>query len=106
MEMRPGNPQAPMGATYDGAGTMFNVFSSVAKRVEVCVFAPGSPEQECVDLAQTGSIFHGYLLGVGPGWEYGFRVHGPNDPALGLRCNPSKFLLDPYAKEVTPPREQ
>ena len=95
----PGNPY-PLGATYDGAGTNFSVFSEVATRVELCLFdEKGS--QSCVDLPETtGFIWHGYMPNVSPGQRYGFRVHGPWDPACGQRCNPSKLLLDPYGKAV------
>ncbi len=99
MKIWPGNPY-PLGATYDGAGTNFSLFSEVATRVELCLFDENG-KQSCVDLPEmTGFIWHGYLLNVAPGQRYGFRVHGPWDPGGGHRCNPSKLLLDPYGKAV------
>ena len=90
----------PLGATYDGAGTNFALFSEVAERVELCLFDPSGNEQR-MDLPEvTGNVWHGYLPGLEPGQRYGYRVHGPWDPARGHRCNPAKLLLDPYAKAV------
>ncbi len=95
----PGQPY-PLGATYDGLGTNFAVFSQVAERVELCLFDREGGETR-IDLPETtGFIWHGYLPTVSPGQEYGFRVHGPWAPAEGDRCNPAKLLLDPYAKAV------
>jgi len=95
----PGNPY-PLGATHDGAGTNFSVFSEVATRVELCLFDEKGT-QSCVDLPEmTGFIWHGYLPNISPGQRYGFRVHGPWEPARGHRCNPSKLLLDPYGKAM------
>ena len=94
----PGTPTK--GATYDGAGTNFALFSEVAERVELCLFAEDGTE-ECVDLRRgVGAVWHGYLPNIKPGQRYGYRVHGPYDPANGLRCNPNKLLLDPYAKAI------
>ena len=99
MDIRPGKPY-PLGATYDGAGTNFSVFSSTAERVELCLFDDTGRESR-VDLPeQTGHCWHGYLPSVLPGQRYGFRVHGSWDPAHGLLSNPEKLLLDPYAKAV------
>ncbi|HYS53535.1 MAG TPA: glycogen debranching protein GlgX [Thermoanaerobaculia bacterium] len=99
MKIWPGNPY-PLGATHDGAGTNFSVFSEVATRVELCLFDEKGA-QSCGDLPEmTGFIWHGYLPNISPGQRYGFRVHGPWDPARGQRCNPSKLLLDPYGKAV------
>src|SRR2546423_11703224 len=99
MKIWPGTPY-PLGATYDGSGTNFSLFSEAAERVELCLFDDHST-QTCVDLAEmTGFIWHGYLPNVSPGQRYGFRVHGPWNPAAGERCNPSKLLLDPYGKAV------
>ncbi len=99
MKIWPGTPY-PLGATYDGSGTNFSLFSEAAERVELCLFDDHG-SQTCVDLAEmTGFIWHGYLPDVNPGQRYGFRVHGPWDPARGERCNPSKLLLDPYGKAV------
>jgi glycogen operon protein len=90
----------PLGATYDGTGTNFTLFSEVADRVELCLFDLLGDEKR-VDLPEVdGFVWHGYLPGVVPGQAYGYRVHGPWDPAKGLRCNPNKLLLDPYAKAV------
>ncbi len=95
----PGTPY-PLGATHDGVGTNFSVFSEVADRVELCLFDDGGAETR-VDLPEvTGFVWHGYLPGVGTGQRYGFRVHGPYAPEQGHRCNPNKLLLDPYAKIV------
>src|SRR5688572_162973 len=96
----PGEP-LPLGASFDGKGTNFALFSEVAQRVEVCLFDKQG-NQHCVDLPErTAFCWHGYLPGVKPGQRYGFRVHGPWDPANGVRCNPSKLLLDPYARAIT-----
>ncbi|MDP8932417.1 MAG: glycogen debranching protein GlgX, partial [Actinomycetota bacterium] len=86
--------------TYDGAGTNFSLFSEVASRVELCLFDQHGTEAR-VDLPEVdGSIWHGYLPDVAPGQRYGYRVHGPFRPAEGHRCNPSKLLIDPYAKAI------
>jgi isoamylase len=99
MRVWPGTPY-PLGATYDGSGTNFSLFSEVATRVELCLFDDAGT-QSCVDLPETtGFIWHGYLLNIGPGQRYGYRVHGPWDPEHGTRCNPAKLLLDPYCKAV------
>src|ERR1700678_2424525 len=90
----------PLGATHDGSGTNFSLFSEGAQRVELSLIAADG-SQECVDLTEMdGFVWHGYLPGVGPGQRYGFRVHGPYDPEQGQRCNPAKLLLDPYAKAI------
>ena len=95
----PGKPY-PLGATYDGVGTNFSIFSEIAERVEVCLFGPSGHETRYTLPDETARIHHGYLAGVGPGQRYGFRVHGPWRPSQGLRCNPDKLLLDPYSKSV------
>ncbi|MGW5743006.1 glycogen debranching protein GlgX [Amycolatopsis sp. NPDC003861] len=100
MQPWPGSPY-PLGADYDGVGTNFALFSEVADRVDLCLFAPDGTETRIRLPEVDGFVHHGYLTGIGPGQEYGFRVHGPHDPARGLRCNPAKLLLDPYAKAVT-----
>ena len=90
----------PLGASFDGFGTNFAVFSGVAERVELCLFE--GTEEKRVPLGQgTGGIWHAYLPDVIPGQRYGYRVHGPWDPSRGLRCNPNKLLVDPYARAVT-----
>jgi isoamylase len=95
----PGN-NYPLGATYDGAGTNFSIFSEVAERVELCLFDEQGQETK-IDLPEVTSFcWHGYLPNIGPGQRYGFRVHGPNNPAEGHRCNPAKLLLDPYARAI------
>jgi glycogen operon protein len=101
-ERWPGAP-LPLGATYDGGGTNFSVFSEVAEGVELCLFGAGDAartEQRVVLDEVDGFRWHAYLPGVGPGQRYGYRVHGPWDPRAGRRCNPAKLLLDPYAHAV------
>ncbi|MCU1603505.1 MAG: glgX [Frankiales bacterium] len=95
----PGTPY-PLGATYDGTGTNFALFSEVADAVELCLFDPDGTETRVALRERDALVWHGYLPGVGPGQRYGYRVHGPYDPENGHRCNPSKLLLDPYAKHV------
>jgi len=99
MQIWPGSAY-PLGATYDGSGTNFALFSEVAERVELCLFdADGAEERH--DLPEMdGFVWHAFLPGVEPGQRYGYRVHGPYDPSRGHRCNPSKLLLDPYAKAI------
>src|SRR6202522_3512266 len=99
MRIKPGRSY-PLGARYGGSGTNFMFFSEAARRVELALIAEDG-SQECVDLTEMdGFVWHGSLPGVGPGQRYGFRVHGPYDPDQGQRCNPSKLLLDPYAKAI------
>ncbi|MFL5450434.1 MAG: glycogen debranching protein GlgX [Myxococcales bacterium] len=99
MKLRPGRTY-PLGAHYDGHGTNFALFSEVATRVELCLFDDNGTESH-VDLPEmTGFVWHGYAIGLGPGQRYGFRVHGPYNPAEGKRCNPAKLLLDPYARAI------
>jgi isoamylase len=95
----PGQP-FPLGATYDGNGANFSVFSEVAESIELCLFDDDGAEQRVTLPEVTAFIHHGYVPGVQPGQRYGFRVHGPWDPAQGVRSNPAKLLLDPYAKAV------
>jgi len=90
----------PLGATYDGAGTNFALFSEVADRVELCLFDDRGKETRIRLPERDALVWHGYLPNIGPGQRYGYRVHGPYDPAQGQRCNPSKLLLDPYAKAI------
>ncbi|MGW0069855.1 glycogen debranching protein GlgX, partial [Streptosporangium sandarakinum] len=98
-ETWPGEPY-PLGATWDGAGTNFSLFSEVAERVELCLFDDEGREER-IDLPEAdGFVWHGYLPGVMPGQRYGYRVHGPYEPSQGHRCNPAKLLIDPYAKAV------
>jgi isoamylase len=125
-ETWPGRPY-PLGATYDGIGTNFALFSEVADRVELCLFdggdvvrgaqqagaqqagaqqaggnggSAGAGERR-IDMTEVdGYVWHCFLPGVGPGQRYGYRVYGPYDPEDGLRCNPTKLLLDPYATAI------
>ena len=90
----------PLGATYDGVGTNFALFSSAAERVDLCLFDSGGTERRVTLREMEGFVWHGYLTGIGPGQRYGYRVHGSYEPAAGRRCNPAKLLLDPYAKAV------
>ncbi|MBW4050091.1 MAG: glycogen debranching protein GlgX [Proteobacteria bacterium] len=94
-----GSPH-PLGATWDGRGTNFAVFSGHASRVEVCLFdADGRRERARIELPEyTDQIFHGYVPEIGPGTFYGYRAHGPYEPEAGHRFNPHKLLLDPYAR--------
>ena len=102
MSIWPGTPY-PLGATWDGWGTNFALFSEVAERVELCLFdtAEGELTETRVELTEVdGFVWHGYLPSIAPGQRYGYRVHGPHDPSRGLRCEGSKLLLDPYTKAV------
>ena len=99
MQIWPGSAY-PLGATYDGSGTNFALFSEVAERVELCLFDADGTEVR-LDLPEMdGFVWHAFLPGGEPGQRYGYRVHGPYDPSRGHRCNPSKLLLDPYAKAI------
>ena len=99
MKIWPGHPY-PLGAVFDGAGTNFSLFAEIAERVELCLFDENDQETR-VDLPEvTGYCWHGYLPAIQPGQRYGYRVHGPWDPAGGHRCNPAKLLIDPYAKAI------
>ncbi|WP_104101574.1 glycogen debranching protein GlgX [Arthrobacter sp. 08Y14] len=100
MEVWPGDAY-PLGATYDGNGTNFALYSEVAESVTLCLFDDDGVET-CVRLTEVDAyVWHCYLPQVMPGQKYGYRVDGPNDPAQGNRCNPNKLLLDPYAKAVS-----
>jgi isoamylase len=90
----------PLGATYDGVGTNFALFSEAAEGVELCLFDDDGTETRTELREVDGFVWHGYVPTAGPGQRYGFRVHGPYDPAAGQRCDPAKLLLDPYAKAV------
>lgn len=93
----PGNPY-PLGASYDGAGTNFSLFSEIAEKVELCLIDHGGGESRIPLEEVDGYVWHAYLPNINPGQRYGFRVYGPFDPAAGHRCDPSKLLLDPYGK--------
>ena len=99
MQIWPGRSY-PLGATYDGAGTNFALFSEVANKVELCLYDDDGAETRYELPEVTAFVWHGYLPNVADGTRYGFRVHGPDDPADGQRCNPAKLLLDPYSKAV------
>jgi isoamylase len=105
MRTWPGAPY-PLGATWDGWGTNFALFSEAAQQVELCLFSDaadgtGELKESRVELTEVDAfVWHAYLPGVAPGQRYGYRVHGPYDPPRGLRCEPSKLLLDPYGKAV------
>ncbi len=99
MQIWPGHPY-PLGATYDGGGTNFALFSGAAGRVELCLFDDRDVERRIEVEEMHAHVWHAYLPDVGPGQRYGYRVHGPYDPAAGHRCDPSKLLVDPYAKAI------
>lgn len=90
----------PLGASYDGAGVNFALFSQVAEKVELCLFDDNDNETRVAMTEQNSYVWHNYIPGLQPGQRYGYRVYGPFDPDRGLRCNPNKLLLDPYAKAI------
>ncbi|MBV2366136.1 glycogen debranching protein GlgX [Streptomonospora nanhaiensis] len=90
----------PLGATYDGSGTNFSLFSEAADKVELCLFDEQDTETRVTLTENDGYVWHGYLPGVGPGQRYGYRVHGDYAPEHGRRCNPAKLLVDPYTKAI------
>lgn len=98
-QLTAGEP-APLGAHYNGNGVNFTFFSANAERVELCIFDAEGNETRLDMAARTGDIWHGFLPGARPGLRYGYRVHGPWEPAQGHRFNPSKVLLDPCAQRV------
>jgi isoamylase len=100
--LEPGYPY-PLGATFDGLGVNFAVFSANADKIELCLFeASGKRQTMCLELPEcTDEVWHGYLPDAGPGLLYGFRAHGRYEPENGHRFNPSKLLLDPYAKQLS-----
>ena len=99
--IRPGR-HYPLGATWDGSGTNFAVYSQKATAIEICIFEDGDDTQswDFTLPEQTTGVWHGYVEGVGPGTLYGIRAYGPFEPQRGLRFNPAKLLLDPYAKAI------
>ena len=99
MDIWPGKAY-PLGSTYDGAGVNFAVFSEVASKVELCLIDDDLSETRIELTEVDGYVWHGYVPKLQPGQRYGYRVHGPYDPANGHRCNPAKLLLDPYAKAI------
>src|SRR3569833_4310680 len=94
MRIWPGDPY-PLGATYDGAGTNFSVFSEAADQVELCLFDDAGEETRVPLTEIDGFVWHGYVPWVGPGQRYGFRVHGPYEPARGQRSTPTTHHLNP-----------
>jgi glycogen operon protein len=101
-QLKVGGPY-PLGATWDGLGVNFALFSESATRVEVCLFDRPDATQESARfelVEQTDQVWHGYLPGIMPGQLYGYRVHGPYEPSAGHRFNPAKVMLDPYAKAI------
>ena len=99
MQVWPGTAY-PLGATYDGSGTNFALFSEMASRVELCLFDGDGKEQRVPLRDQDGLVWHAFLPGIDPGQRYGYRVDGAYEPSAGQRCNPNKLLLDPYAKAI------
>ncbi|MEJ2722860.1 MAG: glycogen debranching enzyme, partial [bacterium] len=99
MKITEGRPH-PLGSRYDGGGTNFSVFSSIAEKIEVCLFDDDGNERRFELTGKTGCIRHGYFESIAPGQRYGFRVHGPWSPIEGHLCSPQKLLLDPYAMAV------
>ena len=106
MRVWPGSPY-PLGATWDGVGVNFAIFSEHATRVELCLFDTLDAEVESVTIPlveHTDMVWHGYLPDVHPGQLYGYRVHGPYEPHQGHRFNPHKLVMDPYAKVIGRPQ--
>ena len=102
MKTKPGHPY-PLGATWDGKGVNFALFSENATKVELCLFDSPDATKESQRISmpeQTDLVWHAYLPDIRPGQLYGYRVHGPYEPANGHRFNPNKVLLDPYAKAI------
>jgi glycogen operon protein len=95
----PGNP-FPLGPTWDGEGTNFSLFSEHATKVDLCLYDEAGDEERVELRDRTAHNWHCYVPGVGPGQRYGFRVFGPYVPEEGHRFNPSKLLIDPYAKAI------
>src|SRR5262252_2136291 len=100
-KLLPGRP-FPLGATWDGSGVNFAIFSETAERIELCLFNDlAEPETERIPLVErTNYTWHGYLRNMVPGQLYAYRVFGPYDPEQGLRFDPAKLVLDPYAKAL------
>ncbi|HYB43777.1 MAG TPA: glycogen debranching enzyme GlgX, partial [Candidatus Methylomirabilis sp.] len=101
--LEPGSPY-PLGATWDGAGVNFALFSEHATAADLCLLDPADPAREAQRIRMveyTDQVWHVYLPEARPGLLYGYRLHGPYEPAEGHRFNPAKLLLDPYAKAIT-----
>ncbi|HET6339566.1 MAG TPA: glycogen debranching protein GlgX [Polyangiales bacterium] len=94
------SPSVPQGASFDGTGTRFGLYSEHATQVELCLFDDASERETRVSLTRSDNLWHGYLPGVGPGQRYGYRVHGPYAPQHGHRFNAKKLLVDPYARAI------
>src|SRR3954471_1033933 len=99
MNILPGAP-SPLGATWDGRGVNFALYSEHAERVELCLFDERGFETRGDLSHRAAFVWHGYVPELAPGQRYGFRVHGPYEPARGLRFNADVLLLDPYAKAL------
>lgn len=99
IQVTAGSP-TPLGAHYDGNGVNFTLFSAHAERVELCLFDDEGNEQRTALPGRSGDIWHGYIAGLKPGQQYGYRVHGPWEPAQGHRFNPAKLLIDPCARRI------
>lgn len=103
IKVLPGKPY-PRGANWDGQGLNFSIFSENAEKIEILLFdsvEAKDPARIIVLTEKTASTWHCYLPGIGPGQLYAYRVHGPYEPDKGHRFNPSKTLIDPYAKTLT-----
>ncbi|HEX4650780.1 MAG TPA: glycogen debranching enzyme GlgX, partial [Granulicella sp.] len=100
-KLLPGRPY-PLGAKANPRGTNFAVYSEHGTQVEVCLFDDAGQQTDCITLRErTAFVWHGLVLGVQPGQQYGFRVDGPWDPAKGLRFNRNKLLVDPYTEAIS-----
>ncbi len=107
MRVWPGQPY-PLGATWTGLGVNFAIYSAHATKVELCLFESAEARRPsvCVPLPEhTDMVWHGHFPDIHPGQLYGYRVHGPYEPARGHRFNPNKIVLDPYAKAMGRPVE-
>ena len=103
LEVLPGLPY-PLGANYDGNGVNFALFSKNATRVQLCLFDHNGKNEKRIDLPRfTDEVWHGYIKGLKWGQRYAYRVYGPYEPEKGMRFNPHKLVLDPYAKKLTGP---
>jgi isoamylase len=98
-DLRPVRP-LPQGSAWDGDGVNFSLFSENAERVELCLLADDGSERRIDIRDRTAHLWHVYVPGTGPGQRYGYRVHGPHAPEQGMRFNPAKLLIDPYAKAI------
>ena len=100
--LQPGSPYV-LGATAQEGGTNFALVAEFAEGVELCLFDESGSETRLPLLDVDAGVWHGFVAGVGPGQAYGYRITGPYDPARGMRCNPAKLLIDPYARATTGP---